>query len=110
MSGLNFNKLSKAILTRSAQIYPQCQQWTPTDWACALGGEVGEALNLIKKLHRDDPGGNARALMIEQLGEELADVISYVVFVAAQFDIDLDEAVVGKFNRVSDKKNSSIKL
>lgn len=28
------------------------QDWSATDWACALAGEVGEACNLIKKARR----------------------------------------------------------
>jgi hypothetical protein len=75
-----------------------------TDWACALAGETGEACNLIKKLRRGD------AIDTEDIGKELADVVIYADLLAARLGIDLGEAVVQKFNEVSDRYGYAGKL
>jgi hypothetical protein len=57
-------------------------EWTVADWVVAAGGEVGEALNVIKKLNRDRDGqpGNtkSRTELRADLADELADIIIYL--------------------------------
>ena len=76
---INFSSLRNANVTR-------CVEWMgalpstddATFHACELGGEVGEALNIIKKfdrLSRGVPGSIDRATTEIMLKEELADVI-----------------------------------
>ncbi len=55
--------------------------------ALALAGEVGEALNLIKKDWRGD-GGDRRPALIE----ELADIAVYLELLARVYGVDLDKA------------------
>lgn len=83
---------------------------TPLFRATELGGEVGEALNEVKKLEREKMGFRGSRTTIEKLADELADVIICTDLVAAEYGIDLAEAVKRKFNETSDKVGFDIKL
>lgn len=75
-----------------------------------LGGEVGEALNTIKKLERERLGWCGSRSTVEALAEELADVVICADLCAITAGIDLDAAVVAKFNATSDKVGISVRL
>lgn len=84
------------------------EPWTGADYGNEMGGEVGEAQNVIKKLRRIETGvakrgGKTREELLEMLREEIADVIITAANVANYYEIDLSSAVVGKFNATSDK-------
>lgn len=81
--------------------------WALSKWGNAAFGEVGEAANIIKKIERGDFSKKEAA---ELLGKELADIIIYVDILAKQLDIDLSEAIVNKFNEVSIRVNSPVRL
>lgn len=66
-----------------------------------LGGETGEACNVIKKLERERLGIRGSRATKEQLADELADVIICASLIANNTGIDLWEAVVAKFNKTS---------
>lgn len=68
-----------------------------------MGGECGEAQNVIKKLERERLGWRGSRDTIEHLGEELADVIHTAILCAITAGIDLDPYVVSKFNSISEK-------
>lgn len=71
--------------------------------ATELGGETGEALNIIKKMARSKfgvPGGDEHGAA---LAEELADVVICVDRIAELIGLDLGEATRRKFNKTSDK-------
>lgn len=97
-------QLRQANITRCATAFPQCIDWTNTDWACALAGEVGEVCNAVKKKHKRGDGD------IDSIVDELADVIIYADLLLAVLDKDLMVTVVKKFNEVSDRIGSNIKL
>lgn len=78
--------------------------WSPTDWACALAGETGELCNLIKKMRRGDRVG------IDDVAKEAADIVIYLDLLCTRLEIDLEAAIVNKFNEVSDRVNSDIKF
>jgi NTP pyrophosphatase (non-canonical NTP hydrolase) len=116
---LNFQELRSANLKRcNAVFHPKggIEEWTPTDWATALGGEAGEALNEVKKLRREMDGNNlprdqaTREGHIQKIAYELADVIIYADLLAARLGINLSLAIRDKFNKVSDERQTSIKL
>ena len=69
-----------------------------------MGGECGECLNFIKKMRRGDK------IDSKDIAFELADIIIYADLLAARLDIDLDTAIVKKFNITSKKKKSTIFL
>lgn len=68
-----------------------------------LGGEVGEALNVMKKLERERHGWRGSRATLDELADELADVVICADLAAASAGIDLDAAVVRKFNATSEK-------
>lgn len=66
--------------------------WSYTEWVVALGGEIGESLNLLKKLNRSRGGwvGNTEedVALQRKLADELADVVIYLDLVTASQDVD----------------------
>jgi len=101
---LLFSNLRQVNVQRCEQSFHPLKDWSQTDWACAVAGEVGELCNLIKKRRR---GEDVSLLAVEK---EIADVIIYIDLLAAFFDIDLNKAIINKFNEVSDRIGSDIKL
>lgn len=80
-----FSDLRRANTTRQ-------DEWDPEgfanneDWRVnELGGELGEALNVMKKLHRERCGVPGSRATKEQLAEELADVVICTDLLAHQF-------------------------
>lgn len=80
------------------------EDWSLTDWATALAGEVGEACNLIKKRRRGD------SIKDKDIMDELADIFTYLDLLAWKVGYDLDSAVIKKFNEVSDRIGSEVKI
>lgn len=75
-------------------------------WGNAMAGECGEACNIIKKIDRD----GLTPERVQALAKELADVVTYADLLAARFGIDLGEAIASKFNEVSKRVDSGIRL
>jgi NTP pyrophosphatase (non-canonical NTP hydrolase) len=71
--------------------------------ATELGGEVGELLNVIKKLHREAMGWRGSRAAPEDLPNEIGDVLICLDKLAAHFGIDLATATANKFNITSEK-------
>ncbi len=113
---LTFGELHEANSERCEQVFHKIDAWTPTDWGCALAGEVGEACNLIKKLRRLDTADKAqdsptmRKKLVAAIAKELADSVIYIDLTATRLGIDLGKAVRSKFNAVSKKRKSSVVL
>lgn len=113
---LTFNELRVANATRVGQFRNGRGQlahnadgsdWSPCDWMTALTGEVGEAANLIKKVRRGDFDLDE---VRGDLADELADIACYLDLLARSVGVDLGEATRSKFNRVSDRVGSPVKL
>ncbi|MCK5642024.1 MAG: MazG-like family protein [Gammaproteobacteria bacterium] len=103
MEDLNFSRLREVNVKWCEDVFHKLDEWTPIEWALAMIGEAGEACNEVKKInHGDGCAGD--------LAMELADLVIYADLLAARLHIDLGQAVVHKFNLVSDKRGSSIKL
>ena len=95
---LDLSRLRTANVRRCKHFGHTLFKWSATDWGCALAGEVGEALNLVKKIKRGDfSEGDVR----EDIADELADILIYLDLLAARLGIDLSEATIRKFDRVS---------
>ncbi|WP_457663653.1 MazG-like family protein [Sinorhizobium medicae] len=75
-----------------------------------MAGEVGEACNVIKKLERERHGWRGSRATKEQLAEELADVIHTAVLCAITAGIDLEPAVIDKFNSTSEKNGLASRI
>ncbi len=116
---LDLEVLRKANVTRCEKSFHKLDDWSVTDWACAMAGEAGEACNLAKKLRRltgptyeTGKANTPKSVqeIIAGIADELADVIIYVDLLAARLDIDLDSTVRQKFNEVSRRVGSDITL
>lgn len=121
--GLSFEELRAANVKRCEDAFFPLDHWTPSDWGLAMGGEAGEAaealttallgllvvgkcgqaMNAVKKLNRGD--GDVKAV-----GKELADLTIYSDLLAARLKLDLGDEVIEKFNEVSEKRNSPVRL
>lgn len=85
------------------------EQWSGADWSNAMCGEAGEAANVVKKLRRHETGTASaidppEATLRTALGHEIADVILYAFLLADHYGIDVEQAVIEKFNAVSDRQ------
>lgn len=100
--------LFKNALGEPAHTEPDGSDWSPADWMTATLGELGEAANIMKKIKRGDyeEGG----IPFDDLAREFADVVTYLDILAMQFGIDLGEAVRTKFNEVSVRVGSAVRL
>ena len=81
--------------------------WSPAQWLQAVVGELGEYANIRKKYERGDismPVFHAAA------AKELADVVTYLDILAMQLNIDLGQATMDKFNEVSERVGSTVRL
>lgn len=81
--------------------------WSLSDWMTACLGELGEAANVAKKLNRVRDGivGNDKTPdeLRAALSDELADAFIYLDLMAQSQGIDLEQAVLSKFDKTSDK-------
>lgn len=111
---MHFRTLQEAMAIRLPQFKNKAVEyandgsdWSDAQWLQALVGELGEYANLKKKIERGDfPIDEKRA----DLGKELADVVMYLVILASRLNIDLDSAIVNKFNEVSERIGADVFL
>lgn len=114
---LTFDLLRKANIKRlptfknkkglPAHSKPDGSDWSPAQWLQAVTGEIGEYANIRKKFERGDID---EAEFKETAAKELADVQTYLDILAFQLKIDLGDAVIQKFNEVSDRINSPVRI
>lgn len=104
-AGLNLKDLEKANLERQKDW--RSENWSLGEWMCALTGEVGEAANIVKKIFRGDVSLNQAR---EALGKEFADILTYLSITAEKAGIDLSQVTIDKFNEVSERVGSDVKL
>ena len=107
VNGLSLGVLRHANRDRceSRAFNHKIDDWTPAMWACALAGEVGELCNLIKKEFRGLDKVSRRSIE-----DEIADVAIYLDLLAARYKIDLSYVICRKFNEVSRKRKSNIRI
>lgn len=86
---------------------PDGSDWSPAQWLQAVVGELGEYANLRKKYERGDVDADT---FKREAADELADVATYLDILAFQLGIDLETAVASKFNRVSERVGSNVRL
>jgi NTP pyrophosphatase (non-canonical NTP hydrolase) len=81
--------------------------WALSKWSNAVCGELGEAANLIKKIERGDfELDEVRG----ELADELCDVLTYLDILAHRAGINLAEATIAKWNRVSVRVGSNVRI
>lgn len=102
---LSFEDLRKANVERCENSFKHSiNDWSPSDWAMATTGELGELCNFLKKRHRGETVNQ------KDIADELADVCIYLDLLAARLGVDLADAVRSKFNEVSVRVGSEVKL
>jgi NTP pyrophosphatase (non-canonical NTP hydrolase) len=101
---LSFHRLAIANRQRCEEVFYPLDSWSPTDWATAMAGECGEACNLIKKMRL------GQDIDLKEVGAELADLVIYVDLLASRLGLDLENCLIEKFNQVSAKKGSEVRL
>lgn len=106
---MSFSKLRAANAKRQKE-WDRDYQITLSYRGTELGGEVGEALNIIKKLERERLGIKGSRATLDDLAEELADVIICCDLIAMATGIDLTGAVEKKFNKTSEKVGLETRL
>jgi NTP pyrophosphatase (non-canonical NTP hydrolase) len=74
------------------------------EWGCALSGEVGELCNFLKKISRGDK------IPKKDLAYEISGIMTYLSLLADNLDIDLEDAIIEKFNVVSKRWGSKYRL
>jgi len=89
-------------------------EWSVTDWATALAGEVGELCNAVKKFRRvedrlqghdgDTPQPADVAAAVKAIKKEVGDVFAYLDLLAQRFDLDTWECVRDTFNQISERE------
>lgn len=115
--GLTFDNLRAANALRlptfknargePAHSEPDGSDWCLAQWCNAVCGELGELANLIKKVERGDLTlDQAR----ESLGKECADVVTYLDILAQRIGVNLGDVTVAKFNEVSQRVGSPVRL
>lgn len=115
---LTLHQLRNANVERCEGAFHPIEAWSLTDWACAAAGEMGETCNVVKKLRRlDINSGFSRQTeqwdphgLFTDLGDEIADTVIYLDLLAARAGINLSDAVRAKFNAVSERIGSGVKL
>jgi NTP pyrophosphatase (non-canonical NTP hydrolase) len=93
-----------AAFERTCKLWPQCLDWDDADWMLALMGEVGELADLLKKKRRGD------AVPYSEIHDEFADILIYLLQLARYLRIDPSRAVAAKFNLVSIRLGSTVRL
>lgn len=114
---LSFTDIRAKNVLRSERDWKhKLSDWSIAEWGNALAGECGEACNVMKKILRIDQNirvelaDKTREQYVEDLAEELADVFLYLDLTAAAAGIDLQQAIIRKFNKKSAQIGSSIIL
>ena len=98
---LHFATLAEA--NKARQLVWGGDKQGPLYRAVELGGEVGEVLNVVKKLEREKmelPGSRAT---VADLEDELGDAVICIELLAAKYGIDTQRAAAIKFNKTSEK-------
>jgi len=116
---MTFDELRCANETRCEQSFHPINQWSPTDWGCAMAGEAGEACNNLKKLKKLRRLESEKfpkefqideQTLVDMTMDEIADMVIYADLLAQRLGRKLEDAIKNKFNQTSDKVGSDIKL
>jgi len=105
-AALTFTEFREANVKRCIKWHPQgIASWSPSDWLTAVTGELGELASLLKMRNRERDGlvGNKFSPTQKQIADELADVVTYLDLLAEVLGVDLGEAIIAKFNEVSER-------
>lgn len=137
-SAITFGELRNANMARCESSYHPVADWSLSDWLTAIAGEMGELgeevegtfylrelytatvarmgwlASAIKNHRRKETEGTSLHRIPlankDRIAKEAADVVGYIDLLCARAGIDLGEAVRGKFNEVSERVGSDVRL
>lgn len=95
------------VATRDTAVYPAIEQSTYLYPVLGLAGEVGELVNKVKKVFRDD-GGMLTAERREALRDELGDCLWYLARTADELGYTLSEIGDSNIARLKDRKARNV--
>lgn len=107
----SLKQLREQNVSRAKRWHSDADPWSLADWSNAMCGETGEAANIVKKIRRNETSiGSSYNTpktkeLIPKLAEELADIVIYADLLADQAGINLENAIIDKFNKVSKAQN-----
>jgi NTP pyrophosphatase (non-canonical NTP hydrolase) len=100
-------RAANVLRLATSEYYADKRDAGPEWWALCMAGEAGETCDAVKKmLTRHKRSGRTP----EDIGSEIADVIVYLDLLADSLGLDMWDCVVSKFNEVSDRVGSPVKL
>lgn len=100
----------RRVNSERAEEWMQGTASDPLFWATEFGGEAGEVLNEVKKLRRAELGWVGSTTDLSKLSNEIGDAIISLDAIARHYGIDMQDAVIGKFNLTSEKHGFTHKL
>jgi len=88
------------------------EEWSVADWAVAMAGEAGEICDAVKKLRRVEMGIQSKNknspisadAAIAAVAQEIGDTFIYLDLLAQRLGIDIEQAIMDTFNRVSERE------
>lgn len=92
---MNLYEMAQMAVQDSAKWFPRTDN-DPFFSAACMAGEVGEVLNLLKKVVR---GSHGYDIVKEDVAEEIADVFTYLLKLAGELNIDLEKVYWEKRNK-----------
>ena len=101
---LTFELLRTMNTERCNKSFGPIEDWSEGDWGVAAAGEVGECCNLIKKRRRGED------IPPEDVADEAADAVIYLDLLLARMGLSLEDAIVRKYNEVSLRVDSPLRL
>lgn len=112
MGDLTFSTLNATNIRRAHRWHPDgLDSWSVSDWLLAFAGEAGEAANAGKKYRRLLDGLQQSGHVPEDLDaaidaicDELADAVIYADIAATVLGRRLSDAVIRKFNAISERE------
>ncbi len=113
MESLTFEELRKVNVQRAIRWHgPEgLKEWSVSDWACAVAGEVGEMCNAVKKFNRLKMGIKSANNPIDidtsiaQIAQEIGDAAIYLDLISQRLGLKLEQCIQDTFNRVSLREN-----
>ena len=78
--------------------------------AVEFSGEAGELMNCVKKVHREQNDIVGSRVTTEDVKDELGDVFITLLNLSDVLGIDLEQAVIDKFNKTSEERGFKTKL
>ena len=108
---MDFNHVSEVNKDR-ALIWHKggLEDWGVADWSNAMAGEAGEVCNAVKKLRRIECGVQqakgplTREDAIAEIAQEIGDTYLYLDLLAQRLGINIEDAIIETFNRVSERE------